>query len=61
VTPVEISFTDVHAQDWFYEDVRDVCALGLFNGMEAGWFMPDAPMSRGMLVTVLSRLAELSA
>jgi hypothetical protein len=50
-------FTDVHEDDWFYDDVRYVCALGLFNGTSEDSFSPFAPMTRAMFVTVLYRLA----
>jgi hypothetical protein len=49
-------FTDVKESDWFFGDVRHVCENGLFTGMSATRFDPNAPMTRAMLVTVLGRL-----
>ncbi|MDR2087729.1 MAG: S-layer homology domain-containing protein [Clostridiales Family XIII bacterium] len=49
------AFDDVRAGDWFYDDVARVCESGLMNGTSAALFSPHAPMTRGMLVTVLGR------
>lgn len=38
------------AAEWCFQE-------GLMNGVETGEFLPEAPMTRGMLVTVLYRLA----
>lgn len=51
-------FTDVRKKDWFYEDVAYVVENGLFHGTSKTTFSPNAPMTRGMLVTVLYRLAD---
>ncbi|MDR1135479.1 MAG: S-layer homology domain-containing protein [Clostridiales Family XIII bacterium] len=48
-------FTDVSAADWFYSDVVFAYENNLFNGTSASAFSPYAPMTRGMLVTVLYR------
>ncbi|MDR0906498.1 MAG: S-layer homology domain-containing protein [Oscillospiraceae bacterium] len=50
-------FIDVPQVSWFYDDVRYVYELGLFTGTGADTFSPTAPTTRGMLVTVLYRLA----
>ena len=50
-------FEDVRRRDWFYEDVEYVVENGLFHGTSKTTFSPNAPMTRGMLVTVLYRLA----
>ena len=50
-------FLDVRRADWFYSDVRYVVEHGLFHGTTQELFSPNAPMTRGMLVTVLYRLA----
>ena len=50
-------FLDVRREDWFYSDVRYVVEHGLFHGTTQDLFSPNAPMTRGMLVTVLYRLA----
>ena len=49
-------FTDVHTNDWFYNDVAYVYEAGLFAGTSDTTFSPYASMTRGMLVTVLYRL-----
>ena len=49
-------FQDVAENDWFYDGVKFVHQSGLFNGTSADTFSPNAPMTRGMLVTVLWRL-----
>ncbi len=49
-------FKDVAENDWFYDGVKFVHQNGLFNGTSADTFSPNAPMTRGMLVTVLWRL-----
>jgi hypothetical protein len=58
-TPVawQNPFGDVRESDWFYADVVYVCENGLMNGTSGATFSPNAPMSRGMLVTVLHRAA----
>ena len=55
-TPWENPFGDVRPADWFYAGVKFANEHALFNGTAADTFSPDAPMTRGMLVTVLWRL-----
>lgn len=50
-------FTDVKDADWFYDEVLWVEDEGLMNGTTATTFAPNAPTTRGMLVTILWRLA----
>ncbi|MDL2273567.1 S-layer homology domain-containing protein [Oscillospiraceae bacterium OttesenSCG-928-G22] len=50
-------FTDVNESDWFYGDVQYVEENGLMTGTSADKFDPEKPMTRGMLVTVLFRMA----
>ena len=52
-------FTDVDEGAWFYTDVAYVHQHGLFGGTSATTFSPGVPMTRGMAVTVLGRLAEI--
>ena len=49
-------FTDVSANDWFYEYVLDAYTNELMNGTSATTFEPYAKISRAMLVTMLYRL-----
>jgi hypothetical protein len=51
-------FIDVKPGDWFYEDMMFVYGRGLFKGTSAAEFSPSAPMTRGMIVTVLYRMAS---
>ena len=52
-----LPFTDVRMGQWYYEDVRFVVENGLFQGMGGGRFEPGGTMERGMMTTVLHRLA----
>ncbi len=51
------TFNDLPQTHWAAEPVKDVVSRGLFVGTEKGNFSPDESMTRGMLVTVLHRLA----
>lgn len=48
-------FTDVKADDWYFDAVRFVSEEKLFSGMTATEFAPGVSLSRAMLVTVLFR------
>jgi hypothetical protein len=50
-------FNDVKVDDWYAESVAFVVERGLFNGTSATEFSPNTQMTRGMLVTVLAKLA----
>lgn len=50
-------FYDVSQGDWFYAPVGYAYEKGLFSGMDANHFSPNAPMNRAMLMSVLHRLA----
>jgi len=56
-------FTDVNAGDWFYDYVAYVYQNGLMLGTGASpmVFSPNMPLTRGMAVTVLHRLAGTPA
>lgn len=51
-----ITFPDLEGH-WAQEAAEWCFQEGLMNGVETGEFLPEAPMTRGMLVTVLYRLA----
>lgn len=51
-------FADVTENAWYRESVAFVLDKKLFNGMSKTSFGPNKPMTRGMVVTVLHRLAE---
>ena len=53
-----MNFIDVRRKDWFYQDVKYVVENGLFHGTAPKMFSPNEAMTRGMLVTVLYRLAD---
>ena len=50
-------FSDVHPSDWYHDAVNYVCENGLMNGTSDTMFSPNATTSRGMIVTILYRLA----
>ncbi|MDR0905711.1 MAG: S-layer homology domain-containing protein [Oscillospiraceae bacterium] len=52
----ENPFKDVKETDWFYDAVKFVTSRGLFNGVSATEFAPNAQMTRAMLATVLYRV-----
>jgi hypothetical protein len=54
------AFKDIKPTDWFYEDVEYAIKNGLFKGLSDDTFAPNAPMTRGMIVTVLGRLGGVS-
>ncbi|HHX60590.1 MAG TPA: S-layer homology domain-containing protein, partial [Epulopiscium sp.] len=51
-------FTDIQ-NHWAKKDMEFVTARGLFGGTAEGIFSPNVSMTRGMLVTVLGRLANV--
>jgi hypothetical protein len=55
------TFSDVKQGDWFYDDVMFAFSHNLLQGISAAEFSPNAPMTRGMTVTLLYRLADESA
>jgi hypothetical protein len=54
-------FSDVAEGDWFYGDVAYDFLNGLFLGTGIDKFDPQAPLTRGMLVTVLGRMHGVDA
>lgn len=56
-TSPDFPFADVAKGSWYYEGVRYAYKNGLMSGTGEGTFSPDLPTSRGMLVTILYRLA----
>ena len=49
-------FSDFSSNAWFAKDVAYVTENGIFNGMGAGNFSPNAPFTRAMFVVTLGRL-----
>lgn len=54
------NFTDVHPTDWYYDAVNYATLNHLFNGTSTTTFSPFQPMTRGMFVTVLGRMAKVN-
>ena len=50
-------FSDVQSLDWYNNAVTYVCENGLMNGTSSTTFSPNDTTSRGMIVTILYRLA----
>ena len=57
-TPAPIAFVDVADSHWAYNNVKTAVMRNWFNGTSKTTFAPDTQMTRAMLVTVLSRLAD---
>ena len=51
------TFTDIH-NHWAKDDIDFVVARELFDGTSLTTFSPNTPMTRGMFVTALGRLAN---
>lgn len=56
-SPAVNPFTDVNADAWYYDSVIYVVEKGLFQGTTDTTFSPNDAMTRGMLATVMYRLA----
>ena len=52
------AFTDVPDDAWYSEAVDYAVSHGMFSGTGAGTFSPSTPMTRGMIVVVLSNVAK---
>lgn len=52
-----LPFNDVNAGDWFYDYVEYVYNNGIMDGVDSGVFSPNTETTRGMVVTILYRLA----
>ena len=55
-----VNFTDVPSSAWYYEPVKYVTENKYFEGTGNNQFSPSDPMTRGMFVTVLSRLDKVT-
>lgn len=55
-----VKFIDI-SKHWAKESIEYVAAKGLVSGITETTFAPNTTMTRGMLVTVLGRLAEVDA
>lgn len=61
VSAAETSYTDVASDSWYAEAVDYAVENGLFTGTSESMFDPDGTMTRGMFVTALGRMADVSA
>lgn len=52
------ALTDVRQTAWYYDDVKYVTAEEYFVGTSSTTFAPEAPMTRGMFMTVLARVDQ---
>jgi len=50
-------FTDVQSSDWFYSDVGYMVENSLMYGTSSTQFSPNKAITRGMIVTILWRIA----
>ena len=50
-------FHDVNRDQWYHHAIEYVVDNGIFNGMNDSSFEPQTSMNRGMMVTVLYRMA----
>ena len=53
----DFPFIDVSPKEWYYNTITEVNEIGLMTGTDSTHFSPDKPMSRGMVATVLYRMA----
>lgn len=51
----DLPFADVKPTDWFYNDVKYAYENGLMTGTSDTAFSPEAPVTRGMVMTILAR------
>lgn len=52
-----LPFTDLLRDEWYYAAILFAYEKKLFNGISEDWFSPSGSVTRGMLATVLHRLA----
>ena len=54
-------FTDVSADDWFYEDVKNAYELELMSGYGDGTFSPKGQITLAETVTIAARIHAIAA
>ena len=54
--PIKLPFTDVEANDWFYEDVKKAYLSGLVKGVTDTEFEPNANIKRGDVAVIIDKL-----
>ena len=53
----DMPFIDVNPNSWYYSAIEFVYNKGIMNGVTASTFNPDGTITRGMIVTMLWRMA----
>ena len=53
----DMPFIDVNPNSWYYSAIEFVYNKGIMNGVTASSFSPDGTITRGMIVTMLWRMA----
>ena len=53
----DMPFIDVNPNSWYYSAIEFVYNNGIMNGVTASSFNPDGTITRGMIVTMLWRMA----
>lgn len=59
-TPAAISFPDVSASYWGYDEIAKGVYAGYVNGDESGKFNPDAPLTREEAASIICRIKGLA-
>ncbi|MHB0980000.1 MAG: S-layer homology domain-containing protein [Thermoleophilia bacterium] len=59
--PQIANFSDVHAGDWFFDDLSLVYVAGIVNGSADGTFKPYAPVTRAHFAAFLARAFAVDA
>lgn len=57
VNPSNVPFADVTQDAWYHDAVQFVYEKGLMNGTSSTSFSPNSSLSRGMVITMLYRMA----
>lgn len=57
---LDINFSDVHKEDWFYKYVKNMSLAGIINGVTETTFEPNRNITRAEMVTIVSRLIDLT-
>ena len=53
----DMPFTDVNSNSWYFNAIEFVCNKGIMQGVSSTKFGPNGTVTRGMLVTMLWRMA----
>ncbi len=55
---IELPFTDVPKDAWYYKDVKNMYFSGLMNGTSPDTFSPDKPLTRAEAAALFNRYAK---